>query len=318
MVKIVQAGWGRTGTTTLYEALNVLKSENHLKGAVMHGIFPICKQCPTWVDFATGKKKADKELLHSMYGDESSNSVLALLDNPYCEYYKDVLHAYPNCKVILLLHPGGLEKRIESFKVHVGLVNFSCYLCSHVIFRPLSFLLSQLMIYYFIIKPQRYDFEDYKQFLNEATEDTFMEHSKAFVLDKKHVEGNTVEAMKREIAEIKQVVPKDQLLVYTVTKGWGPLCKFLGVPVPDISYPIIDLHKSGNERKIFVVLQIVAVLSVLIFVSCLYLVMRVLYGFDWELPVLILGILLSLVLCLKSMITPKSKSGVLPQTCVAD
>lgn len=33
-------------------------------------------------------------------------------------------------------------------------------------------------------------------------------------------------------ARVKEVVPKDRLLVYRLGEGWGPLCQFLGVPVP--------------------------------------------------------------------------------------
>jgi hypothetical protein len=32
-------------------------------------------------------------------------------------------------------------------------------------------------------------------------------------------------------------VPKDRLLVHTSKDGWGPLCAFLGIPVPDRPYP---------------------------------------------------------------------------------
>jgi len=37
--------------------------------------------------------------------------------------------------------------------------------------------------------------------------------------------------------EVIQVVPKERLLVYRTGDGWGPLCAFLGVPVPDVPYP---------------------------------------------------------------------------------
>lgn len=33
-------------------------------------------------------------------------------------------------------------------------------------------------------------------------------------------------------AQVKETVPRDRLLVYRIGEGWGPLCKFLGVPVP--------------------------------------------------------------------------------------
>lgn len=37
--------------------------------------------------------------------------------------------------------------------------------------------------------------------------------------------------------EIKSLVPREQLLVFNVKQGWGPLCAFLGVQVPDCPFP---------------------------------------------------------------------------------
>jgi hypothetical protein len=34
-------------------------------------------------------------------------------------------------------------------------------------------------------------------------------------------------------AEVQKTVPPDRLLVYEVKEGWGPLCQFLGVPIPE-------------------------------------------------------------------------------------
>lgn len=36
---------------------------------------------------------------------------------------------------------------------------------------------------------------------------------------------------------MKRTVPPERLLVYEVKQGWEPLCKFLGVPVPDEPFP---------------------------------------------------------------------------------
>jgi len=36
---------------------------------------------------------------------------------------------------------------------------------------------------------------------------------------------------------VKAAIPASQLLVYQVKEGWGPLCSFLEVPVPDIPFP---------------------------------------------------------------------------------
>jgi hypothetical protein len=36
---------------------------------------------------------------------------------------------------------------------------------------------------------------------------------------------------------VRALLPKDELLVYQVKEGWGPLCKYLGVPVPAEPFP---------------------------------------------------------------------------------
>ena len=43
-----------------------------------------------------------------------------------------------------------------------------------------------------------------------------------------------------------QKAPKDKLLVMDIKQGWGPLCDFLGVPVPDKPWP----HKNKNATLI--------------------------------------------------------------------
>jgi hypothetical protein len=61
------------------------------------------------------------------------------------------------------------------------------------------------------------------------------QNDRAFMIDYFH----------RHEAEVKATIPADRLLVFPVGSGWGPLCEFLGVPVPDEPYP------SENSRKDF-------------------------------------------------------------------
>ena len=39
------------------------------------------------------------------------------------------------------------------------------------------------------------------------------------------------------VEEVKATVPKEKLLIHNVKDGWEPLCKHLGVPVPNKPYP---------------------------------------------------------------------------------
>jgi hypothetical protein len=43
-------------------------------------------------------------------------------------------------------------------------------------------------------------------------------------------------------------VPAERLLVHRSADGWGPLCKFLGVPVPQESYPRVNSREEMTER----------------------------------------------------------------------
>ncbi|MGI5170882.1 sulfotransferase family protein [Spirillospora sp. CA-253888] len=49
----------------------------------------------------------------------------------------------------------------------------------------------------------------------------------------------------RHYAEVRDGVPADRLLEFRVSEGWGPLCEFLGVPVPDRPFP------KRNDREQF-------------------------------------------------------------------
>ena len=43
-------------------------------------------------------------------------------------------------------------------------------------------------------------------------------------------------------------VPADKLLVHRSADGWGPLCEFLGVPVPPEPYPRVNSREEMTER----------------------------------------------------------------------
>jgi hypothetical protein len=42
------------------------------------------------------------------------------------------------------------------------------------------------------------------------------------------------------IEEVKAIVPKDKLLIFSVDQEWVPLCKFLGVDVPNSEFPNVN------------------------------------------------------------------------------
>jgi hypothetical protein len=55
---------------------------------------------------------------------------------------------------------------------------------------------------------------------------------------------NVIAAFERHNAAVKAAIPPERLLVFEVSQGWGPLCKFLGVPVPDSPFPRVNSREE--------------------------------------------------------------------------
>jgi len=49
-----------------------------------------------------------------------------------------------------------------------------------------------------------------------------------------------IEAFERHNQKVRETIPPHRLLVWQASEGWGPICKALGVPVPDGPFP----HKN--------------------------------------------------------------------------
>jgi hypothetical protein len=59
-----------------------------------------------------------------------------------------------------------------------------------------------------------------------------------------------IDLFKRHNAEVQRSIPADRLLVYEVAQGWAPLCRFLGVPVPDTAFPRVNTRDEfGGGMK---------------------------------------------------------------------
>merc|ERR1711974_390599 len=55
-------------------------------------------------------------------------------------------------------------------------------------------------------------------------------------------EEESVQFFNDWVAEVKKNVPENRILLFQAKDGWQPLCKFLGVPVPDVPYPKNKWH----------------------------------------------------------------------------
>ncbi len=52
----------------------------------------------------------------------------------------------------------------------------------------------------------------------------------------------------RHNEEVLRTIPADRLLVYKVSEGWEPLCRFLDVPVPAAAFPHVNSTEAFKKE----------------------------------------------------------------------
>jgi len=61
--------------------------------------------------------------------------------------------------------------------------------------------------------------------------------------------AHAIEVFEEHIAAVKREIPGDRLLVYESGEGWEPLCRFLGVAVPDEAFPRVNAREAFWEAQ---------------------------------------------------------------------
>ena len=208
-LKVIGAGYGRTGTMSTYTALNQL-------GLPCYHMFEVLqnKANKTHIDFwnKVAEGPAGQQYDWStVFADYS-----ATVDNPACCVWRELYAAYPDAKVVLTLHPRGPEAWYEST---MDTIYFTEVLWQ---FKLLAAFVPRLRMF------------------------GSMSHKLIWQRSHRGTMENKAAAIQRytdHIEEVKAAIPADRLLIFTVDQGWGPLCNFLGVPAPDTPFPNV------NDRK---------------------------------------------------------------------
>ena len=140
----------------------------------------------------------------------------AAVDWPACTFYEELMERHPDAKVILSVRDP--ERWYES-------VRNTIYELSVVIPRHPIYRIGYKLVSFFVFRGSgNVDLAD--EIIWQGTFDGRFE-------DKHHA----IEVFERHNAVVQQRVPENRLLVYDVKAGWGPLCEFLGVDVPDEPFP---------------------------------------------------------------------------------
>jgi hypothetical protein len=235
-LKIIGAGFGRTGTMSTYTALKELGYPcYHMAEVIMN------KANKSHIDFwnkVTGDApgaEQDWDIVFKNY--------TATVDNPGCCVWKELSAAYPDAKVILTLHPKGAEAWYQST---MDTIYFTENLW--------QFKVMQAVIPFM------------RKFGNMSKKLIWQRSMKGAMPNK----DAAIARYNEHIEEVKATIPPEKLLVFSVSQGWEPLCTFLNVAVPATPFPNVNDKKEFQKIKknftkgAYVILAVAAIILVLI------------------------------------------------------
>jgi hypothetical protein len=206
---VIGAGYGRTGTLSMQAALKRLGFDPCHH---MSELITNPRQMPLWQE-ALAKDTLDVRRVFEGYR--------ATVDFPGCVFWREMTEAWPEAKVVLTVrdpHRWYASAKQTIFSRHMP--------------RP---------------QDPDPDAAAFGRFMTEELRPRILDVGSDRPLNEMD-EHEAVEVFNRHIAEVKATVPAERLLVFQVSEGWGPLCDFLGVPVPDEEFPHVNESGGFHER----------------------------------------------------------------------
>lgn len=238
---VVGAGLARSGTNSLKAAVEQLTGAESVS---LEDIAGVPAKSDPWLQLlrqSRGGGPVNRTLLRSVVAGYASSTSL-----PGGLLYKEFMAEFPDAKVILTRHPKGPEAWYASTMGSIMRLNYEILNATWIGQLPPAKAMHAFLREMYLDGP----------FL------TFAEWRQKDVALAKYAEWN---------AEVERTVPRDRLLVFSADKGWGPLCAFLGKPVPDSPFPYAATS-GDNIRfavKIMHVVRFVIPALVAIFVAWL-------------------------------------------------
>ncbi len=204
-MQVIGAGFGRTGTSSLQKALEVLLSGPcyHMKTVLLQD-----EHLQAWSDFAAG-------VLPSMDWRRLLHGYAAAVDFPVCIYYRELMAAFPDAKVILTVRDP--LQWWDSFSRLQRLTNKARLLC---------FCVPRLRT------------------IARFTDTMIIQSVFGGTLER----DSCIAVYNRHIAEVRSAVARERLLEFDVQQGWEPLCDFLKKPVPHVPFPHLNAGTKALRR----------------------------------------------------------------------
>jgi hypothetical protein len=211
-MRLIGAGLPRTGTLSQKVALEMLGF-----GPCYHmvNVLADLDLAAKWRRALDGDADWD-----DIFGEHQSS-----VDWPGSFYYRELIEVYPDAKVLLSVRDGdawAASMRDTIWGLFYG-----------------DILINRLSEARRIVDPK---WNSYLDMMEEMWRRSGLIYGENLDLDWMSA------AVDRYEAEVKRNVPGDRLLVWSVKDGWGALCDFLEVPVPDQPFPHLNDTETFIDR----------------------------------------------------------------------
>jgi Sulfotransferase domain len=207
-VKVIGAGFGRTGTMSLKAALERLGANPCFH---MIDIIRDPSNLHYWQAAAEGEKVDWKEALAGWEGS---------VDWPGCTFYKEHMETWPDAPVLLSVRdPESWYKSVAN-SIHAAKEMAMRGELEPPEENPPSPEVMQMIN---------------GLIWNGTFHGRFEEKDYALKVFDDHIE------------EVKRTVPPERLVIYEIKQGWGPLAEMMGVDVPDEEFPHLNDTESFRQ-----------------------------------------------------------------------
>jgi hypothetical protein len=217
-MRVIGAGFGRTGTTSLKAALErlgfgpsyslseVFRNPEHV------GVWEAARRGPAG-------ERVDWEGFLAGYG--------VAVDWPACSFYEELMEAFPEAPVILTIRdPAPWYESTRS----------TIYGLRRLTTGPFpvraAFALAGLFVPSVTGTVRLADRLVWEGIFEGRFEDR----------------ASAMEVFERHNEAVRRRVPQERLLVFDVREGWAPLCAFLGVEAPDEPFPRLNEARQMRRR----------------------------------------------------------------------
>jgi hypothetical protein len=246
-LRIIALGLPRTGTNSLVVALQTLGFHK-----VYHGFLHVDDphECVNWLSLWARKQAG--ECLTAADFDAVLGDCDALTDAPAVLFAEELIKAYPDAKVIV-----NYREDIEAW--HRSVIN--TWSAAEERSGPAWFM-TLLSLFH----PRMFWLRIHEERITQSGlfRGSYRKHAK--------------EAYRDHYALLDRIAPKQHTLKWKVQDGWGPLCEFLGKPVPNEPFPntnaldeVLDrVVKSATKDGISAMIRLVTFVVALVAVGVWY------------------------------------------------